>query len=213
MTIECVTIETNHLFYGNPIAGQHRLRYASIVQRQEWDVPAIRAMEYDGYDTPATTYLVWRDPQYKVRGCSRLCPTDRPFMLKDVFADMVTYQTLPEGQEVWEGSRFCIDKNLDRPTRERIAKEIVVAYLEHGLACGVTQILGVMYPVYWRNLFEKNGWQPRWIGEVQNTPDGKKSRAAILELSEAVLARVRENTGIHEPILSYGTQKEQSYAS
>jgi len=28
--IECVTLETNHLFPNNPIAAQHRLRYSTV---------------------------------------------------------------------------------------------------------------------------------------------------------------------------------------
>jgi acyl homoserine lactone synthase len=59
--VDCVSISTSHLFGGNPIYEQHRLRHECIVQRQSWNVPTIRNMEYDQYDNPAACYLVWRD--------------------------------------------------------------------------------------------------------------------------------------------------------
>jgi N-acyl-L-homoserine lactone synthetase len=43
--VDCVSISTNHLFAGNPIYEQHRLRHECIVQRQSWNVPTIRNME------------------------------------------------------------------------------------------------------------------------------------------------------------------------
>jgi len=211
MTVECVTLETSHLFAGNPIASQHKLRHRLIIQRQHWDVPQLRDMEFDAYDNPATTYLVWRDDNMIVRGVSRLYPTDRPFMLKEHFSHMVTYEAMPTGSHAWEGSRFCIDNILDSPTRQQIAREIVLSYLEYGLDMGITQILGVMYPVYWHNLFAKNGWEPTWIGDVIVTPDGKKSRAAILPVSKYVLDKVRSTTGIHTNVINYGNVKRESY--
>jgi len=210
MTIECVTQATNHLFSGNPLADQYRLRYNSIISRQDWDVPHFHDMEYDQYDTPATTYLIWRGEHGKVQGVSRLAPTDRPFMLDDAFAHLVTYQAMPKGAKVWEGSRFCIDKTLPVETRKRVAQEIVVAYLEYGLKVGIHQIIGVMYPVYWNNLFCKNGWDTVWIGDTSVTPDGKKSRAAILPLSEETLQNVRKKTGIHHSVISYGQIQERT---
>jgi acyl homoserine lactone synthase len=56
--IECTSIDNNHNFYGNPIYEQHKLRYSSIIKRQNWDIPVVRGMEYDTYDNPAAYYLV-----------------------------------------------------------------------------------------------------------------------------------------------------------
>lgn len=204
MAIECVTLSTNHLFAGNPIAEQHRLRYRSIIERQAWNVPQIDDMEYDQYDNPATTYLIWRPQPGMAGGVSRLYPTDRPFMLRDHFTGMVTYQAMPQGAQTLEGSRFCVDKTLDSSQRKHVIEEIVLAYLEYGLDHNIRQIIGVMYPVYWHNIFAKNGWEPVWIGDPVVTPDGKKSRAAILELNEETLQRVRFHTGIPMPVLTYG---------
>lgn len=207
MTVECVTLETNHLFEGNPIAEQHKLRYRSIIERQGWRVPSVRDMEYDEYDNPSATYLIWRDEEGTARGVSRLYPTDRPFMLAEKFPHLVTYAPPPSSKHVWEGSRFCIDRDLAKEQRLTIAQELILAYLEFGVDMGIQQYVGVMYPVYWNNLFSKNGWKPTWLGDLAITPDGKKSRAGMVQVSKQALQTVRHHTGLHEQVISYGSTK------
>ena len=170
MTIQCVTIATNDHFQGNLIAQQHKLRHRSIIKRQNWEVPEIHGMEYDQYDNPATTYCVWSDEDGIARGVARLYPTDRPFMLQEHFGYMVEGE-LPRGSRILEGSRFCIDKNLPKEQRDRVAKELVLSYLEYAIDMNVESIIGIMYPIYWRNLFLKNDWEAKWLGEVKRTPE------------------------------------------
>lgn len=211
--IDCVSISTNHLFTGNPIYEQHRLRHDCIVQRQSWNVPTIRNMEYDQYDNPAAYYLVWRDKGGKARGSSRLYPTDRPYMLQEIFPYLVNRISLPKSREVWEGSRFCVDASLPPEMRKRIIQEIVIGYLEFGLLQGVTRIVGVMYPIYWRNIFVGNGWNVEWIGDVSKSEEGHKIVAGSLPVSNAVLQKVREKTGIYETLLNYGEETQTRHAA
>ncbi len=204
MTVECVTIATNHLFPGNPIAAQHRLRYRTIIERQHWSVPHYEHMEYDQYDNPAATYLIWRDNMGEARGVTRLYPTDRPFMLQECFSHMVTYGAMPSGFNVLEGSRFCIDHTVGSKQRERVARELVLAYLEFGLDHDITCIIGLMYPIYWHNLFTKVGWEPFWLGDAAATEDGKRARAGGVTINQENLAAVQKMAGVKERIISYG---------
>lgn len=211
--IDCVSLSNSHLFAGNPIYEQHRLRHECIVQRQSWNVPTIRNMEYDQYDNPAAIYLVWRDRAGKARGSSRLYPTDRPYMLKEIFPHLVDGKPLPKSHDVWEGSRFCVDDSLKLEMRQRIIQELVIAYLEFSLAHGVRNIIGVMYPVYCRNIFIRNGWDVEWLGQVCRSQEGYKIRAGSLTVSHAILQKVRKNTGIHESILNYGEEMKYMRAA
>lgn len=202
--IECVTLSTNHLFNGNPIFEHHRLRYQSIIERQGWDVPTVRGMEYDQYDNPAAYYLIWRDEQGVARGTSRLYPTDRPYMLKDVFPHLVSHGALPSSPDIWEGSRFCVDPSLPAEARKRIIQEIVIGYLEFAERFQVKEIIGVMFPVYWRNIFVKSGWPVTFTGEAQKSAEGHKIVAGTLPILAQTLADVRRETGIPHTITNFG---------
>ena len=91
--IEFVTVENMNQFSENAMAAQHRLRYRSIIERQEWDVPNYREMEFDQYDNPAAKYLVYRDENHIARGVSRFYPTTLPYMLEQLFSHFVTNRT------------------------------------------------------------------------------------------------------------------------
>jgi len=203
--ISCITFKSAHLFRGNPIASMFELRFRAVIERQEWDVPTWQRMEYDEFDNPATTYFVWRDEDDAVRGCARLCPTDRPYMLKKAFAFLVTDGALPENDmTVWEGSRLCVDKDLPAPLRKRIIYELSVAYMEYAMSNSIRKIIGVMLPVYWRTVYIASGWDPFWYGAVTELPSGERVRAGGLPVSDEMMRKVRRSTGIEETILRYG---------
>lgn len=208
--IEFVTLETAHLFPENPLAAQHKLRYQSIIMRQGWDVPSINDMEFDQYDNPASKYLVYRDEQRNALGVSRFYPTTLPYMLEQCFSNFVTDRPVPKSSRVWEGSRFCIDHNLSPEMRKKIARELVVGYLEVTLANNIEAVVGLMYPAYWRSLFLGAGWNIEFMGEVMELDDGNKARSAWLPVSQEMLGRVRDVTGIHNQVVNFGNLNEKS---
>ena len=211
--IECVCLKNNHQFGGNPLYSQHQLRYKSIIERQKWGVPTIEDAEYDTYDNPAAYYLVKRDGLGTALGVSRLYPTDRPYMLKESFSCMVTDMDMPSSFSVWEGSRFCIEKNLEPNLRKRIIQEIVVGYLEFALERNISSIIGVMFPAYWRGVFSNSGWDVEWMGDIHKSTEGHKIRAGCLNVSQEVLSNVRKITGIDYPILNNGLDKLRKKAA
>jgi acyl homoserine lactone synthase len=93
--IHCINHRTWQHF-GGALASQFQLRYQMLVDAQYWEVGRFQGMEYDQYDTPAATYLVWQDRDGTVRGSVRVVPTDRPYMLKDLWPDMVETCPLPQ---------------------------------------------------------------------------------------------------------------------
>lgn len=197
--IDCVNIANSHLF-GDALASQHRLRHRVFVERQNWDIPSYDGMEYDQYDTPAATYLIWRDDGGVARGVSRLSPTSRPYMLAEQWPGMVTKVEMPHTDTVWEGTRFGIDRDLDPVLRKRILGELVCAYLEYGLSAGIEKIIGVMPTLIWRAVFVRSGWPVEFIGEIHRLA-GDKCAAGTMDVTAENLARVRDKTGIHEPVL------------
>lgn len=202
--IEYATLSNISSFQDNPIIGQHQLRYEAITKRQGWDILSHDGMEFDQYDNPAAKYLVYKDDNGKVTGCSRFYPTSLPYMLEETFPDYVSKIKIPKDKLIWEGSRFCIDKSLCVDERLKAAQSIVLAYLELALLHNVKAIVGLMYPAYWRRLFVMNGWDIKFIGEVLRTDEGHKAQAAWLPVNEEILQRVKQKTGIEQAIINLG---------
>ncbi|MGH1376251.1 MAG: acyl-homoserine-lactone synthase [Alphaproteobacteria bacterium] len=202
--IECVTLENSHKFSGNPLYSQHRLRYESIIKRQNWDVPYVRHMEYDSYDNPVAYYLVKRNVTGQAIGVSRLYPTTRPYMLEEHFPYLITKTDIPKDIETWETTRFCVDSTLDTAERKRVLHELVVSHLEFALKMNIKNIIAVTYPVFWKNIFISSGWNVEWLGDVHKSDEGFKIIAGRLAVSEEVLTHVRHITGIDQPILNFG---------
>lgn len=126
-------------------------------------------------------------------------------MLKKAFSFLVTDGALPENDmTVWEGSRLCVDKELAAPLRKQIIYELSVAYMEHALSNGISKIIGVMLPAYWRSVYMASGWDPFWYGNVTELSSGERMRAGGLPVSEEMMRKVRLTTGISETILRYG---------
>jgi acyl homoserine lactone synthase len=198
--IDCFNLETAHLF-GDALAEQHRLRHRIFVERLGWEMPSIRRMEYDQYDTPATYYLLWRDENGAARGIARLNPTDRPYLLKEIFPEFVTMGELPETPRVWEGTRFGVDRDLDPATRQMVIGELLLGCLEFALGIGVRQYVVLMPLLVLKKIFPRMGCEVELIGPHQRV--GKDLIApALCDVSEAILHRVRKQTGTTHSILT-----------
>ena len=196
--IDCVNCSTAHLF-GDAIASQHRLRYRIFVERQHWNLPSYDGMEFDQFDTPATTYFIWRDQTGVAHGVARAKPTVLSYMLKEVFPQLVTEEPLPSDPKVWEGSRIGIDRDIDPDLRQRILGELFCAYLEFGLGVGISRYL-ILMPIYMLRKLDSVGWPTRVVGPIEKI-DGIRTAAASIEVSPAILANVRRNMNIDHPVL------------
>ncbi|MCR6630636.1 MAG: hypothetical protein NVV74_11625 [Magnetospirillum sp.] len=197
--IDCFTYEDAHLF-GDALASQFRLRHKVFIERQGWGVPNWRGMEYDQYDTPAAVYCVWRDEESHVRGVARLAPTTVPYMIRDLWPDLVTEEPLPCAPHIWESTRLGIDHDLPKETRRRVLSELVLAYLEASLRYGVEGLIGIGYAWCWEHSFSRQGWPVRRMGP-DAAIDGEASYVGLLPVSAEILAAVRKSTGIHHPVL------------
>jgi N-acyl-L-homoserine lactone synthetase len=187
--------------YPDIIRSTHALRYRAFVQRMGWSVPRWNDMEYDQYDNLSTVYLVWRDPKGAVRGTCRLAPTDRPYMLKDLWPHIVTTIPLPDSPYVFEASRFCIDHHLPAELRRQIISELVCAYQQIGLLNDLDYLIGVMPPNIWQHVFGKSGWEIEFIGPETILDTGEVIVAGKMNLSPAILDSILRATGLKEPPL------------
>ena len=198
--IYCVNYRTwSH--FGAALASQFRLRYQMLVDAQYWDVGRFQGMEYDQYDTPAATYLVWQDEHGVVRGSVRTVPTDRPYMLKDLWPDIVEKIPLPQSLSVWEATRFCVDRDLPKEVRQRVKHELVCAFLEFGLKNDIRQMIGVMPRKLWESCFIQSGWDIEFLGPEKQVDATDIIIAGLMPISLSILQKVRATTGITGPVL------------
>ena len=101
------------LFSAEILDSMFRLRSAVFCERLGWDVETAHGREVDRYDQLGPTYMVVRDrarPNLAL-GCWRLMPTTGPYMLGDVFPELLDGQPLPADPRIWEISRYAIASN------------------------------------------------------------------------------------------------------
>ncbi len=201
--IIATNIETAHTF-GDIMPSMYRLRHQSFKVRQSYDVPSYRGMEYDSYDTPATTYLIWRDADNQVRGCTRLFPTTLPYMIEEIWPDAVQTCSVPKHPRIWECSRYCIDKNLSPELRQRIHGELLCGFLEFGLKYDIDWMIGVMMRPIWRAVFIRAGWPIEFLGGEKEVGNKEKIYVGRMDIREEILTAVRQKFGIHTPVLLDG---------
>lgn len=88
----------------------HRLRTEVFRDRLGWDVKVTDdGLEVDEYDAlPSAHYILATSAEGMVDACWRLLPTLGPYMLKDVFPQLLHGQPAPAAADVWELSRFAV---------------------------------------------------------------------------------------------------------
>lgn len=82
-------------------------RYRVFVERLGWELNTENELEVDQFDCDDTIYIIARDDHGKVIGCARLLPTVGPYLLGDVFPQLLNGLPIPRRADVWELSRFA----------------------------------------------------------------------------------------------------------
>jgi len=205
--ISCISCENAHEF-GRALHSQFRLRYAEFIARQDYEVPVYDGMEFDTYDTPASRYLVYHTDEGTALGATRLTPTSLCCMLKDLWPHLVQDKSLLQSDKIWEGTRYCVDKNVAPELRQRIVNELACAYLEFGLRMGLSKIIGLMPTYIYRSVFERPGIEMEYLGPVEAI-GRHKCRAVAIPVTALQLANVRGKTGITESVLRFSLQERE----
>lgn len=85
-----------------------RFRTEMFCRRLNWQLQVTDGLEKDQYDALDPVYLVARTTRLDVESCARLLPTTGPYMLREVFAEMLQGEAAPQADDVWELSRFAV---------------------------------------------------------------------------------------------------------
>jgi N-acyl-L-homoserine lactone synthetase len=199
--IQVFNFETAHLC-GNVLPTLLRLRHREFVERLEYKVPTYNGMEYDQYDTPAAVYMVWRDDQGEIRAGTRISPTNRPYMIKDLWPNTVQFSALPSSPHIWEATRLFIDKDLSKEQHKQAHSEILCAYLEFALHYGIKNYIGTAPPGLWKYTFLKAGWPVEFLGNATVIDYAEKIITGLMPVTDAIYCQVREQSNISYQVLS-----------
>ncbi len=124
-----------------------RLRHEVFKVRLGWDVKSWNGREIDDYDIPGTVYGAAVGWSGTMEGCFRLLPTTGPYMLADVFPELLHDRSVPRDRRVLESSRFAVLPEAWRPNQKRrlieITCRLLIAQLMYCLEIGVTKIVSV----------------------------------------------------------------------
>jgi N-acyl-L-homoserine lactone synthetase len=85
-----------------------RYRHRVFVEMLGWPLQTReQGLEFDQFDREDTMYVVARDACDDVVGTARLLPTTRPYLLRELFPQLLHGQPMPSTPRIWELSRFA----------------------------------------------------------------------------------------------------------
>lgn len=117
-------------------------RHRVFVDLLGWELSTRHGEEFDQFDRSDTVYVVAQGADEHVLGCARLLPTTRPFLLGEVFPQLLNGLPPPCSPHVWELSRFAaVDFNnrttsavaqFSSPVAVELLRESIVCAAAHG---------------------------------------------------------------------------------
>ena len=144
------------------MSGLASYRYKVFVETLGWDLQTQEGAEVDQFDHQDTLYVVARDDLGHVNGCARLLPTTGPYLLGEVFPELMNGQPVPCSEDVWELSRFAtVDFNNRTTTAlSQFSSSIAAQLLHESIACaaahGAKRLITVS-PIGIERLLRKTG--------------------------------------------------------
>ena len=180
-------------------------RFRVFKNRLGWNVPVENDEERDSFDRLYPIYLLAKDPDENLVGSWRFLPTTGPYMLRDVFPELLAGRKAPYHPLTWEGSRFAVE---GRGKRRRVSSELLCAVTETCLAMGIRELITV-YDARMARLLPRLGCPPKH--QTRATRIGQEvAYAGWFEMSRATLASLRAVAGIQTPVVRNAFFLEQT---
>lgn len=131
---------------GSLLDAVFRLRHTVFGERCQWDVQSLHGREIDQFDTAEAIYGVSVGRGGVLNGTYRLLPTTGPYMLRDIFPELLHGQPAPEDPGILESSRFAVLPPAEFPTRAGIlfvSADLLASQLRTCLEMGVHTVVSV----------------------------------------------------------------------
>jgi acyl homoserine lactone synthase len=181
-------------------AGELRLmfeqRYRVFKQRMGWAVGSEAGEERDAFDDFFPIYLLAYRNDGRLAGSWRFLPTTGPYMLRDVFPQLLQGAKAPYHPLIWEGSRFAVE---GRGSRSRTSSELLCAVTETCIALGIRELITV-YDARMERLLPRLGCPPRW--QSRPCPVGNSlAFTGRFDMTHETLSSLRAAGGIQGSVI------------
>lgn len=130
------------------LEGIARYRHKVFVETLGWELHAPAGLELDQFDRTDTIYVAARQEDGRLVGAGRLLPTNRPYLLGEVFPQLMGDAQPPRRADIWELSRFAavdFDNASAHPLRQfsspiavGLLREVMRLAAAHGVARLIT---------------------------------------------------------------------------
>ena len=176
------------------------LRHREFGERLGWAVNDVDGLERDGFDDLDPVYLI-EERDGAVVGSVRLLRTTGPYMLRDVFSELVRPSDIPVSEKVWECSRFVIDGDaLGIGMGQAVKSRLQIACYELALFLGLEALVAVYSPRM-HSALTHAGFEIHPLGRVKRI--GKDvAMAGTFPITPEGLDVVRAKTQVDAPVLS-----------
>lgn len=117
-------------------------RHKVFVERLGWQLQTFGNTEQDQFDRVDTVYIISRDAHGNISGCGRLLPTTQPYLLGDIFPQLLNGMPPPNSPDVWELSRFAaMDFNAKTSSiaAGQFSSPITIMLLQEAIAFAASQ--------------------------------------------------------------------------
>lgn len=197
-----VVDRSNRKQFASQLEQMYRIRHRIYVEGRGWRaLQRDDGREIDEFDTAHAVYLLGLDENGDVTAGTRLIPTTRPHLMRDVFAHAVTLGDIPDSESVYEWTRyFLTHEPTDRAARRRQAGELLCAMFEFGLAQGLTHF-SLVCDTFFLPMFYEARWNITLLGSPTAYDEGT-CIALLFEASREALLSTREVRGVTGPVLT-----------
>ncbi|WP_157215285.1 acyl-homoserine-lactone synthase [Flavisphingomonas formosensis] len=156
-------------------------RKSVFVDLLKWDVPVLDGRyEIDQFDDVHATYLILADPDGTHLGSARLLPTTRPHILDSLYAELCD-EAPPRSADIFEITRFCLDRGLSARERRQVRDMLVTALVDHALATGITAYSAIAETGWFQQILAF-GWRCMPLG-LPRVIDGTMLAALRIEIT------------------------------
>jgi len=171
-------------------------RKAVFVDLLGWDIPVLaERFEVDQFDDEHAIYLVVTDARGRHQASARLLPTTRPHILADLYASLCD-GPVPRGHDVFEITRFCLDRGLDAAARRVARDQLILALVDHALAHEIRRYTAVAEGGWLTQILDF-GWRASMLGTPRKVGNSRLG-ALLIEIEPHTRARL-EAAGVGAP--------------